>query len=69
VKKVVSISKEVTQSIQDIDVEILEAITLHQALRKVFGWKEEEDIFSVARKTWREIVRMKRELRVYQEER
>lgn len=69
VEKVVFMSKEVSRSIQNMQEEILEARTLHKALRKVFGWKEEEDILFAARETPREMLRLKKEVRAYQEER
>ncbi len=68
-EKVNSLSREVTRKIEDMEGEVMEARSLHRTLRKMFGWEEEEDILYAARETRRKFMKMKKELRVHQEER
>lgn len=52
-----------------MEKEILEARSLHKALRKVFGLEANEDILSAAREIQKQVMRMKKELHASQEER
>ena len=57
-----SLVEKVTWIIQDMETEVLEATGRHQALREMFGWKEDEDIFLAVLETKKDMAKMKKEL-------
>ena len=68
VEKIAKFSRDVTQDIQQMQMELLEARSLQRALRKVFEAEDTRDILIVARETRGQLAQVKKDLWISQKE-